>query len=635
VGTGPLRAALSFLFGTALSLLVLVPVSHAITLPADFADQTVATGLDRPTSLAFTPDGRLLIGEEAGQVRIYENGGLATGSALDISANVCSDQERGLMSVAVDPAFTSNHYIYVYYTFNKFGGVCEYGSDGSTRFPVNRVSRFVLGDDDHVDPASETVLIDNIPAPEGYHIGADLHFGNDGYLYVSTGDGGCNYATHVWCNQYNDASRYQYALVGKVLRITRDGAVPPTNPFLGPDSARCAASGVTTSDKKCQETFAWGLRNPFRMAFDPNYTGTRFFINDVGETTWEEIDLAQAGADYGWNVREGHCATGSQTDCGPPPAGMTNPIYDYSHDSGCASITAGAFVPNGIWPAAYDRSYLFGDLVCGKIFKLDQRPDGSWAQTDFAQGFGAYGLITMAFDSHGTWALYYVNWAAASGKEIHRIVYTGAARGYPRPRGATPFRVPLVPAYAACSTPNRMHGGPLAGGSCNPPGQASSQLTVGTLDANGKASNATGRVRYDVVPGNASTPADEADVKLAASLTDVRQKTSLADYTGDLRVDATVRVTDRLNGPSQSEPATVSDLSFPATIPCAATADSGTGGSCALATSFDALVPGTIVESKRSIWQLGQIKVYDAGPDGLASTTGDNTLFQNEGIFVP
>src|SRR5205823_9822769 len=97
--------------------------------------------------------------------------------------------------------------------------------------------------------------------------------------------------------------------------------------------------------------------------------GTRFFINDVGQATWEEIDLGQAGADYGWNVREGHCALFSTTDCGPPTAGMTNPIYDYGHTD-CGAVTGGAFVPNGIWPSQYDNTYLYMDLNCGKIFQL-------------------------------------------------------------------------------------------------------------------------------------------------------------------------------------------------------------------------------------------------------------------------
>src|SRR5205085_12326353 len=125
-------------------------------------------------------------------------------------------------------------------------------------------------------------------------------------------------------------------LNGKILRITKAGDIPLGNPFQDADSARCNAAGHTDAGKKCQETFAWGLRNPYRISFDPNTPGTttRFFINDVGQATWEEIDEAVAGADYGWNVREGHCATGSPTDCGPPPAGMTNPVYDYAHTSG-------------------------------------------------------------------------------------------------------------------------------------------------------------------------------------------------------------------------------------------------------------------------------------------------------------
>jgi glucose/sorbosone dehydrogenase len=423
-------------------------------------------------------------------------------------------------------------------------------------------------------------------------------------------------------------------LLGKILRITRDGAIPPTNPFQGADSSTCAATGMTSAGRKCRETFAWGLRNPFRLAFDPNSDTTRFFINDVGEITWEEIDQGTSGADYGWNVREGHCATGSQTDCGTPPAGMTNPIYDYNHGSGCMSITGGAFVPNGIWPVAYDGSYLFADLVCGKIFKLTQGSSGSWSQTDFAQGFGGYSLIDLTFDSHGQWALYYITWNAP-GQEIHRIVYTGQPRGYARPKGATPMHVSLVPAFNACTGPNRTHGAPLASGACNPPVQSSSQLTVGTLDANGQTANANARVRYDVIPGNPLTTPNEANVKVVASLTDVRRKSTLADYTGELQLDAALRITDRLNGPAQNEPATVADIGFPATIACTSTTDTAIGSTCSLTTTFNAVVPGAVLELQRSNWQLGQVKVYDGGADGVASTTQGNTLFMNEGIFVP
>jgi glucose/arabinose dehydrogenase len=114
------------------------------------------------------------------------------------------------------------------------------------------------------------------------HNGGDLHFGKDDYLYITVGDGGCDYAGDSGCAGQKDASRDSHILLGKVLRITRDGGIPATNPYTGTDSARCNLTGRTDPGKKCQETFASGLRNPFRFAFDPNASGTRFFINDVG-----------------------------------------------------------------------------------------------------------------------------------------------------------------------------------------------------------------------------------------------------------------------------------------------------------------------------------------------------------------
>ena len=126
------------------------------------------------------------------------------------------------------------------------------------------------------------------------------------------------------------------------------------------------------------------------------------------------------------------------------------------------------------------------------MFVLTPAPDGTFARTDFAQGFGAYGLIDMVFGPSGAdRALYYINWSAP-GQEIHRIVYTGTPRGYARPKGATPLRVPLVPAFDAASAPNRTHGAPLAYGSCARPPSPRAMLTVGTPDANGKAASSTG-----------------------------------------------------------------------------------------------------------------------------------------------
>jgi glucose/arabinose dehydrogenase len=386
------RLATAVVAAAALSL----PSAAAGALPPDFSDSLVAS-LPAPAALAFTPDGRLLVASQSGALRVVQDGSLLATPALDLTSAVCSDGERGLLGVAVDPAFPSNHFLYLYYTAATADGC------------VNRVSRFVLSDDNVVDPTSQAILL-NIPSPGCCHNGGDVEFGHDGDLYVSVGDGGTG-------------GRDRSVLLGKVLRITSDGGIPADNPFVGAGTARCNLTGHTDPGTICQETFAWGLRNPFRIAFDPSSSGTRFYINDVGEHTWEEIDAAESGADYGWNIREGFCATGSTTDCGSPPAGITNPIFAYPHANGCDAITAGAFVPDGIWPAAYDDSYLFADYLCGTIFRLVPNADGTFSSTDFATGLGSGGPIAMTFGPDAqTRALYYTTYT--NGGQVRRIAFT-------------------------------------------------------------------------------------------------------------------------------------------------------------------------------------------------------------------
>jgi glucose/arabinose dehydrogenase len=389
------------------------PVGAAV--PAPFTDELV-TPLGSPTAIAFTPDGRMLVTTQGGTVRVVQDGALVGQSALDLSAQICANSERGLLGVAVDPAFTTNGFVFLYYSFKK-SATC----DATT---VNRVSRFVMSGNT-INRGTETVLVDNIHSPAGNHNAGDLHFGKDGFLYVSVGDGGCDYpgGTPSGCGGSNDAARDQNVLLGKILRIDRNGGIPAGNPFTGEGTARCNTAGSTTA-ARCQETFAWGLRNPFRMAFDPNATGTRFFINDVGQGSWEEIDEGRAGADYGWNVREGHCANGSTTNCGAPPAGMTNPIFDYGRSDGCATITGGAFVPNGVWPAAFQGKYLFADYLCGKIFRLDPNGSGGYTRVDFATGLGGGSAVHLTFGpwNNNTQALYYTSYE--NGGEIRRIAQT-------------------------------------------------------------------------------------------------------------------------------------------------------------------------------------------------------------------
>jgi uncharacterized protein len=206
--------------------------------------------------------------------------------------------------------------------------------------------------------------------------------------------------------------------------------------------------------------------------------------------------------------------------------------------------------------------------------------------------------------------------------------------GYPRPKGATPAFFSLVPAYKNCSAPNRTHGAPLAFPSCSPADPESDYLTVGSPDSNGKAAKFVGSVLEKVIPGDSATAEDEADVRITVSLTDVRRQAGLEDYTGELEVDSSLRITDRQNGAAGDEPATVSDLAFPVTVPCAGTADTTVGATCAVTTTADSVLPGTVNEGKRAVWQLGQLEVFDGGADGLASTD-DNTLFARQGVFVP
>jgi Tol biopolymer transport system component len=212
-----------------------------------------------------------------------------------------------------------------------------------------------------------------------------------------------------------------------------------------------------------------------------------------------------------------------------------------------------------------------------------------------------------------------------------------AQPGHVRPKGASPIRVSLVPAYLPCEEPNRTHGPPLAFSSCGPPQPQSSLLTVGTADSNGASTKSIGFVRFRVFRGDPSTLEDEADVAVEVDMTDVRCRLAgfsctggaLSDYTGELQGRATLRITDRYNGPVPDDPATTEDI-FPFTwpVPCSPTPDTTVGSSCSIDTTLEALRPGSVVEQKRSVWQLDQIEIRDGGVD-------DFTLFAVQGVFVP
>jgi hypothetical protein len=210
---------------------------------------------------------------------------------------------------------------------------------------------------------------------------------------------------------------------------------------------------------------------------------------------------------------------------------------------------------------------------------------------------------------------------------------------HPRPKGATPVRVSLVPAYKKCTNANTKHGPPLSFPSCTPPVQESDFLTVGTPDANGAAANSVGSAILKV----GGSPLQVVPV---LSITDVRCKPGVAasvcnspnvadgpDYTGEVQISGTARVTDHYNGPNLTDPATVQDIPFEATFYCRSTSDTSTGGIC------DVPPPRCLgcfptPDGNRQVIEFSQVEVRDGGADGSMGTA-DNTIFMRQGVFIP
>jgi plastocyanin len=233
--------------------------------------------------------------------------------------------------------------------------------------------------------------------------------------------------------------------------------------------------------------------------------------------------------------------------------------------------------------------------------------------------------VSNTFNSPGMFRYYCEVHGGPNGAGMSGVVWVNGP-GYARPRGASPLRASLAPAYKPCTASNRTHGAPLSSPSCNPPVQVSDFLTVGTPDANQTAANSMGSVTIQVL--------STADVRFVASVTDVRKKGNLSDYGGELQAKLPLRITDKTNGPSLNEPAT-GDTTFAFTIPCATTTGTTVGSTCSITTSANSVVPGAIVAGARAIWEMQNVQIFDGGSDGVASTTGDNTLFADQAVFVP
>ncbi|MBC7876648.1 MAG: PQQ-dependent sugar dehydrogenase [Anaerolineales bacterium] len=307
------------------------PPSNAGSFPNgdDYEWQTIASGLDRPVDVQSANDGsgRLFIVEKYGAIRIYENGQLLDEPFLNIDDRVNDiSNEMGLLGLVFHPDYEQNGFFYVNYT----------GDGGDTR-----ISRF-QADGNIADPNSETELL-FIKQPYPNHNGGGLDFGPDGYLYAGMGDGGLAGDPHK--NGQNTTT-----LLGKILRIDVNNGDPYTVPSDNPFG---------------NEVWAYGLRNPWRIAFD-SATGD-LWIGDVGQGQIEEIDYlpagAQGGANFGWSIMEG---TADYDGSAQP--GLLLPAAEYKHSEGGCSVTGG-YVYRGPMPE-WQGIYIYGDYCTGFIWGL-------------------------------------------------------------------------------------------------------------------------------------------------------------------------------------------------------------------------------------------------------------------------
>jgi glucose/arabinose dehydrogenase len=327
---------------------------------AQFDLVQIANGFSTPLDIQQPADnsGRLFVVEQGGHIQIIQGNGTRIGTPfLDVTSRIgfTSGGETGLLGLAFHPQYAQNRRFFVNYTRNT-GGQLQSAIAEFTASPTNA---------NFADPATENILL-TLDQPFANHNGGGLAFDQAGYLYIAFGDGGS--AGDPQCNGQNIN-----VLLGKILRIDVDSppsgglnyAIPPSNPFVNQTGR--------------EEIWLYGLRNPFRFSFDGE--SGNLWIGDVGQDSYEEVDLLtpkQGGANLGWNLREGTHAY-SATTCSQTGTVLTDPIFDYDHSNGDATVIGG-HVYRGQNIPVLAGSYVFGDFISGRLWSLTQSGQ-SWTRT--------------------------------------------------------------------------------------------------------------------------------------------------------------------------------------------------------------------------------------------------------------
>ncbi len=295
----------------------------------------------QPLDLQSPDDGtnRIFIVEKGGLIKVFENTSTVSSSTvfLDVTTNLSTSSEQGLLGLAFHPNYQTNGFFYIFYTPSENLSVVS-------RFSVSTANADIANLD------SEQVVIE-IPQPDTNHNGGQIAFDPEGYLYIALGDGGGG--GDIFGNGQDRST-----LLGSILRIDVDNpvnglnyAIPSDNPFLDEERVR-------------EETYAYGFRNPWRISFD-SQTGD-LWAGDVGQNKIEEIDNVTSGGNYGWPLYEGtDCFSGDCDDTGLVP-----PTFEYTQDNGDRSITGG-YVYRGSENPSLQGKYVYGDFVSGRIWALD------------------------------------------------------------------------------------------------------------------------------------------------------------------------------------------------------------------------------------------------------------------------